>query len=159
MQSRLPTVLGLLTTLAIAPLFAAEAEAGPWGTPKDAEGIVHGAVRRIQKVGKEKAFAAFNDPKGSFTYRDLYVAVYDFSGKCLAHGADKSRIGKVLIEDKDVDGKFFVKERLAKAKADGKGWQQYKFMNPNTKRIEQKTAYFEVVDDVIVVSGSYKAAS
>ena len=136
--------------------FVPDSQAASWGTPKDAERVVKGAVSRIKKVGKEKAFVAFNDPNGSFSYRDLYVAVYDFSGKCLAHGADRSRIGTVFIDDKDVDGKLFVRERLAKAKADGKGWQDYKFMNPVTKKVEAKTSYFEVVDDVIVVCGAYK---
>jgi cytochrome c len=159
MRSCTPIAFALLATSALSPLFASEAEAADRGTPKDAERIVHGAVKRIQKIGKEKALAVFNDPEGSFTYHDLYVAVYDFSGKCLANGADKSRIGKVLIDDKDEDGKLFVRERLAKAKADGKGWQEYKFMNPVTKKIEQKIAYFEVVDDVIVVCGAYQPAS
>lgn len=138
---------------------ALEAEADEWGTPRDAERIVHGAVARIKKVGKEKAFAAFNDPEGPFSYRDLYVAVYDLAGKCLAHGADKSRIGKNLIDDKDEDGIRFVRERVAKASADGKGWQEYKFRNPVTKKVEQKLSYFEVVDGVIVVCGAYKPSS
>ena len=159
MRSHMPIAFAVLAISALAPLFASEAEADDRATPRDAERIVRGAVRRIEKVGKEKAFAVFNDPEGSFSYRDLYVAVYDFSGKCLAHGADKSRIGKVLIDDKDEDGKLFVRERVAKAKADGKGWQEYKFMNPVTKKIEQKIAYFEVVDGVIVVCGAYKPAS
>jgi hypothetical protein len=32
-------------------------------------------------------------------------------------------------------------------------------MNPLTKKIEEKIAYFEVVDDVIVVCGAYKPSS
>ncbi len=124
-------------------------------TTKDAEMMVHQAVAFLKKEGKAKAFAEFSDPKGRFTYRDLYVVAYDLNGTCLAHGQKKERIGKNLIEDKDPDGKLFVKERVKIAKEQGKGWQEYKFSNPATKQIEQKVAYFERVDDVIVASGAY----
>ena len=157
MQSHVAMAVTLLVTSILAPAFPSQAEPDVWATPKDAERIVHGAVARIKKVGKEKAFAAFNDPQGSFTYRDLYVMVYDFSGKCLAHGGDQGRIGRDLSNDKDADGKPFIKERVAMAKADGKGWQEYKFKNPLSKNIEQKIVYFEVVDDVIVACGAYKS--
>jgi signal transduction histidine kinase len=125
-------------------------------TTKDAEMMVHQAVAFIKKSGKEQAFAEFNNPKGRFTYRDLYIMVYDLEGKCLSHGAKVERIGKSFMEEKDVDGKQFVKERMRIAKEHGKGWQEYKFANPLTKKIEQKVAYFERVDDVVVVCGAYK---
>jgi signal transduction histidine kinase len=159
MRNHVAAAFSLLAALALAPLFASGAESDDRAAPRDAERIVHGAVRRIEKVGKEKAFAAFNSPEGSFTYRDLYVTVYDFSGRCLAHGADKSRIGKVLIDDVDEDGRLFIRERVAKAKAEGKGWQEYKWMNPLTKKVEEKIAYFEVVQGVIVACGAYKPKS
>jgi signal transduction histidine kinase len=138
--------------LAFVPAALAEDRA----TPKEAEVMVHKAIEFLKKAGKEKAFAAFDDPKGPFSYRDLYIMVYDVHGTCLAHGSKKERVGKSLIEEKDADGKQFVKERLEIVKKDGKGWQQYRFQNPANKKVEIKVAYFEQVDDVIVVSGAYK---
>jgi cytochrome c len=132
------------------------AHAEEFATTKDAELMVHQAVAFMKKEGKEKAFAAFSDPNGRFRYRDLYVMAYDLQGRCLAHGAKKDRIGKLLIEDKDADGKLFVKERIAIAKQHGKGWQEYKWENPVSHQIEQKVAYFELSDGVIVASGAYK---
>lgn len=123
---------------------------------KDAEGLVQKAVQYLKAEGKEKALAAFSDPKGPFAFRDLYVMAYDLEGRCLAHGAKRERVGKNLIDERDADGKQFVKERVAMAKASGRGWQDYKFANPATKKVEQKVAYFERVDDVIIVSGAYK---
>ena len=35
---------------------------------KQAEMMVHNAVAFMEKEGKEKAFAVFNDPKGPFTH-------------------------------------------------------------------------------------------
>jgi len=137
-------------------LTATPALAGDRATTKDAETMVHKAVELVKRDGKEKALAVFSDPKGAFTYRDLYIAAYDLEGKCVAHGAKKERIGKNSIEEKDADGKLFVKERVAIAKKDGKGWQEYKFINPADGKMESKVAYFEVVDGVILVCGAYK---
>ncbi len=124
-------------------------------TTKQAEALVHKAVEYLKKEGPEKAYATFSDPKGVFTFRDLYVVAYDLTGKCLAHGQKKDRIGKNLIADKDPDGKEFVKERVEIAKRDGKGWQEYKFMNPATQKVETKVAYFEKGGDVIIACGAY----
>ncbi len=146
----------LAFALALALLVPPAARAEEVATTKDAELMVHRAVALVKKDGKAKAFEVFNDPKGPFTYRDLYIMVYDLSGKCVAHGAKKERIGKNLLEEKDVDGKQFVKERVQIAKEHGRGWQEYKFQNPVTRKIEQKVAYLERVDDVIVMCGAYK---
>jgi cytochrome c len=127
-----------------------------YATTKDAELLVHNAVAFLKKEGKEKALATFNDPKGRFTYRDLYIMAYDLNGTCLAHGAKRERVGKNHMDEKDVEGRPFVKERLQIAKKFGKGWQDYKWENPATKKVEQKTSYFERVGDVVIVCGAYK---
>ena len=41
-------------------------------------------------------------------------------------------------------------------KTKDKGWQDFKFTNPLSKKIEDKTAYIEKVGDIIVMSGAYK---
>lgn len=155
-MTRRRLVLTALAAATLAAFLPAAARAEERATTKQAEGLVKSAVAFLKKEGKEKAFAAFSDPKGPFAYRDLYVMVYDLEGRCLAHGVKKERIGKVLLDDKDADGKAFVRERVAIAKEKGKGWQDYKFQNPQTKQIEQKVAYVELVDDVIVACGAYK---
>lgn len=114
------------------------------------------AVQLIKTEGKEKAFAAFCDPKGKFVDRDLYIFVYDMDGKCVAHGFNPKMIGKDLIEMKDTDGKYFVKERIEIAKTKGKGWQDYKFTDPITKKIEPKSAYIEKLENLIIGCGIYK---
>ncbi len=148
---------GLLALAAVVALaLPAAALAEERATPREAEALVHKAVAYLKLEGRAKAFAAFDDPKGPFTYRDLYIAAYDLTGKCVAHGAKKERVGKSFAAEKDADGKAFVAERLALAKKDGKGWQEYKFLNPATKKVEDKVAYFELVDDVVLVCGAYK---
>jgi signal transduction histidine kinase len=132
------------------------AVAAEFGTPAEAEALVKKAITEIKANGKDKAFAEINNTKGKFTDRDLYIFVYDITGKCVAHGFNQKMIGKDLVDMKDPDGKFYVKERIEISKTKGKGWQDYKFTNPVSKKVENKTAYIEKVDDLIVGSGAYK---
>ncbi len=130
--------------------------AAQFGTAAEAEALVKKAVQLVKTEGKEKAFVEINNPKGKFIDRDLYIFVYDMTGKCVAHGFNQKMIGKDLIEMKDKDGKYFVKERIEIAKTKGKGWQDYEFTDPITKKIEHKSAYIEKLDDLIIGCGIYK---
>ncbi|EFL49817.1 putative cache sensor protein [Solidesulfovibrio fructosivorans JJ]] len=152
-MKRLSLILLCLVGLSLvaAPLWAQNR-----GTKKEAEAMVKKAVAAIKADGREKAFAAIDDPKGPFRDRDLYVVVYDLQGKCLAHGANSKQIGKDLIGLRDPDGKFFVKERVELAKTHDSFWQDYKFINPMTKLIEPKSMYMEKVGDILVGCGIYK---
>ena len=126
------------------------------GTKEQAEALVKKAIGEIKASGKAKAFAEISNPHGKFIDKDLYIFVYDMEGKCLAHGFNQKLIGKDLIGMKDPDGKSYVKERIEIIRSKGKGWQDYKFTNPLTKKLESKTAYIEKVEDVIVGCGAYK---
>ena len=135
---------------------AVSAMAQERGSKDEAVAMVKKAVAAIKADGKDKAFAVINAPGGPFHDRDLYVVVYDLSGKCLAHGANPKQIGKDLLELRDPDGKFFVKERVEMAKTQPSFWQDYKFLNPVTRQIEPKSMYLEKVDDILVGCGIYK---
>jgi len=147
-----------IAVLALGFIFGATpALAQSKGTAKEATAMVEKAIAHIKKVGREKAFADFDNPKGGFVDRDLYVVVYDLKGKVLAHGANAKMIGKDMIDLRDVDGKYFVKERVEMmAKPDAKGWQDYKFMNPTTSAIEPKSMYLQRFEDLIIGCGIYK---
>jgi cytochrome c len=136
--------------------FASVSIAAEFGTSAEAEAMVKKAVSFVKSEGKDKAFAEISNPKGKFIDRDLYIFVYDTKGTCVAHGFNQKMIGVDLIDMKDPDGKLYVKERVEIAKAKGKGWQDYKFTNPTSKKIEHKRAYIEKVDDYIVGCGIYK---
>lgn len=138
---------------------AAQDKSKSKGTDKEAIAMVDKAVAHIKKVGRDKAFADFNNKSGPFTDRDLYVVVYDMKGKVLAHGANEKLIGKDVLELRDTDGKYFVKERVEMMSKgpSAKGWQDYKFMNPVSKQIEPKQMYLQRLDDMIVGCGIYKS--
>jgi len=126
------------------------------GTANDAQQLVEKGVALISSQGREKAFAAFADPDGEFIKRDLYLFVYDTSGKVLAHGGNPSLVGKSMIDAKDANGKLFIRERIEIAQAKGSGWQDYMFNNPESKIVESKTSFIRKVNDMIVGCGVYK---
>ncbi len=135
---------------------AAWVQAGDTATKDEAVAMVKKAIEYIKANGNDKAFEDISDPKGKFVDRDLYVVVYDMSGKCLAHGQKKSMVGKELIDFKDVDGKPYMRERVELMKKQPTAWQEYKFMNPLTKKVEPKEMYIARSGDLIVGAGVYK---
>ncbi len=125
-------------------------------TKEDAVAMVKKGVAFIKANGTEKGYAAISDKNGPFIDRDLYLVVYGLDGKCLAHGANPRQIGKDLIDLTDVDGKYFVKERVSLARAKPAGfWQEYKFTNPVSKKIEPKIMYCEKLGETAVCGGVY----
>jgi len=134
------------------PAAAAEPERT---TPEQAQALVKKAIAHYKAVGPQKALADFSDKSNAeWVKGDRYVNVYDMDGKCLAHVNEKT-IGKNMIDLRDVDGKYLIKERVDRAKGEGKGWQDYKFYNPATKKVEPKHMYFEKHDNVIFAAGAY----
>lgn len=128
------------------------------GTAAEAQALVKKAVAFMKEVGKEKAIAEFNNPKGKFIQKDLYVWVTAMDGTNLSHPYTPALIGKNMMNLKDADGKLFVKERIEIAKAKGKGSIEYRWTNQQTKKVEKKEAYFEVVPgtDLFINCGYYK---
>jgi signal transduction histidine kinase len=148
----------LFRTLLILPVFfvaVAAFAASEHGTAEDAKAMVKKAVAFYKANGKEKTFAALNDPKGAFVDRDIYVSVYDMHGVVLAYMQNAKLIGKDVSGLKDGDGKEFIKDILSQSKAKGAGSTSYKWPHPVTKELQGKTAYFEKVDDMVFSSGYY----
>jgi len=127
------------------------------GTADEAKALVKKAVAYMKEVGKEKALAEFNDPKGKFVEKDLYVWATGLDGTNLSHPFTPALIGKNMMELKDADGKPFVKERIEIVKSKGSGTIQYRWTNPQTKKVEKKEAYFEAVPgtDLFINCGYY----
>lgn len=145
----------MLCSAGFVPLSASAA--ADRGTAEEASVLVKKGIAYLKANGPEKAYAAFNDPAGQFVDRDLYLFVFDMSGKTLAHGANKKLLDKNLIELKDANGKTFIKEFLEVANKKGSGWIDYKWPHPVTKAIENKSSYVEKLpDNTIIGVGIYK---
>lgn len=140
--------LGLGATSA----FAADKHA----TPDEAMAMVKRAVQYLKDNGREKAFAEFSNPHGSFVNGELYIFVFNMNGVNLAHGNNTKIIGKSLIDMRDHDGRPIIRSFIDIAKTKGAGWFDYKWPNPVTQTVELKSSYIEKYEDLIVGVGIYK---
>jgi signal transduction histidine kinase len=148
------TFAAVLLVLATAA-FHAVADDSSRATPDEAKAMVKKAVAHFKKVGQEKAMPDFCKIDGAFVDRDLYVTVIALDGLEIAHINPKT-VGKNVMDLRDPDGKYFIKERFDAAKTASSGWQEFKFFNPVTRKVEAKTAYWERVGDLVFSSGAYK---
>jgi cytochrome c len=130
--------------------------AAEFATKEEAQATVKKATAFIKEQGAATAYAEISNRSGQFVDRDLYVVVYGLDGKVLAHGANAKLVGKDMIDAQDVDGKPFVKERVELARKQTSFWQDYKFVNPTSKKIEPKQMYCERLDETAVCAGVYK---
>ncbi len=131
-------------------------KSGSHGSTTEAKEMVSKAIEMMREIGAEKTCAEISNKLGQFCDRDLYVVVYDMSGRNLAHGANPANVGKDMIDAKDGAGNLFVRERVAIIQNTGKGWQDYMFLNPISKQVEAKSMYLDRYQDLIIGCGVYK---
>ena len=145
--------LSLILGASALPQVGSAAEGG--ATRADAEAMVKKGVAYIKSAGDAKAYADITAKAPQFILHDLYLVVYKLDGSVAAHGANARMVGKNLIDLKDIDGKAFVTERVDQARNKGTFWQEYKFTNPESKKIEPKAMYCEKLNETVVCGGIY----
>ena len=144
------TIVGLF-------LFVGLALAQTKATKDSSVALVKKAVAYYKQVGKEKALAEFNNPKGKFVDGENYLSIYDMKATVIGHGVNQALVGKNMYDLKDSHDKYFMREFVEKANKPGaSGWVEYYWTNPVTKKMQQKEAYFVRVDDIIIQAGYYK---
>lgn len=139
---------------AIGLLACAGALAGEHATKDEAVAMVKKAVAFWKDNGDDKTFAAITAKQ--YVDRDLYLVVYGLDGVVRAHGANEKMVGRNLMDFKDIDGKAFVKERVELAQKQPSFWQDYKFTDPLSKKIEAKESYCERIGQNVLCGGIYK---
>jgi signal transduction histidine kinase len=122
----------------------------------EAKAMVEKAAAFYNDNGKVKALQAFNDPNGEFVKGSIYIFAYDAKGTIIAHPINAKLVGMNTLNVPDVDGKLWRQEAVNKANSDGWAIVDYKFKNPATNKVEEKTSYFKKVGDIILGCGTYK---
>ena len=123
---------------------------------QEATQLVEKAIAFAKKNGEAMVLAEINLMKGPFDKGEIYVFAYDLNGVVLAHPKNAKLVGKNMADMPDQDGKMFRKDILAIAKKQGSGWVDYKYKNPESNKVEEKSTYFKAVDGVIYLCGVYK---
>jgi uncharacterized protein len=142
-----------LFATSVLPLGAVE-----FGTRDEAVAMVHRVQEKFKKDGPEATFRAINSNVPGFRDRDLFPYVHKIDGtQLVAAGFPASIRGKNLHDLKDQDGKFFVQEFVKVATTPPyHGWVDYRFLNPKTNTIDDKSAWIERMGDYLVGVGVYK---
>lgn len=151
----MPKLLSFLAAFGLAVLAALPA--GASGGPEEIRAIAIKAANLLAEKGVEGAKPAFY-ANGEFKHGEIYVNVIDQQGVWLIYPPRPSAEGRSVLDVKDVDGKFLVKEILSLANSRGEGWVEYRWLNPVTNQIQLKVTYVKTVPsrNVIAYVGIYK---
>ncbi|MEP3048519.1 MAG: cache domain-containing protein [Roseibium sp.] len=131
------------------------AQSEDYGTADEATALLEKAVGHVGSAGNEQAYTDFSTTGNDWQDRDLYVFCFDKDGKVVAHGANAKLIGKNLMKIKDADGKMFIGELISTGLGGG-GWVDYRWPNPVSKKVEQKSSVVKQAGADICGVGIYK---
>lgn len=126
----------------------------PTATLKSAQALAERAAAHLRRVGPEKAFSAFMDPRGGFMSGDLYIWVFDRNGVMVANGRYPHYVGSQIGPGGGGLGDAIV----ARALKEKRGWVEYRWYSPCTQRMGPKIAWFVRVGRYIVGVGAYPKA-
>src|SRR5215467_4638555 len=125
-----------------------------FGTREEALAMVRRVQEKFKKEGAEATFHAIDNKE--FVDRDLFPFVYKFDGTVVSTPLAQFR-GKNMYDLKDQDGKFTTQEFMKIATTPPHhGWSDYRWLNPKTNTVEDKSAWIERMGDYFVGVGIYK---
>jgi cytochrome c len=146
-------ILVMLTLFAALPLNIARADPP---TQDQVVATVKKAITFYKANGRAKALAEFNNKDGQFAKGENYVDVHDLNGVCVAHPTSPEVVGTNRLEQKDLNGKYWIKDIIeATKKGDTSGWSSYVKRNPVSGRQQDKRSYWELHDGLIFKAGLY----
>jgi cytochrome c len=148
MQALLKSLL-----LAVLVSLAGQAAAEERGSATEAVALVHKVIASLKANGRQKTLDEVNNKK--YVDRDLSVSVISVDGISMAN-LNAKLVGKNVLEIKDVNGKYFVKDGIDAVKKHGNAWIDYSWPNPLSQKIEPKSTYSEKYEDLVISCGIYK---
>src|ERR1700730_16422196 len=154
---------GICFWLVLGALLAATSmhrlQAADFGSREEAVAMVHRVQEKFKKDGPEATFKAINNMAPGFIDRDLFPYVHKIDGtQLVACGPILAIRGKNLHDMKDQDGKFTTQDFMRIATTPPyHGWSDYRFLNPKTNQVDDKSAWIERMGDYLVGVGIYKS--
>lgn len=143
-----------LLAVALAGLSTQAALAVDRATPREARQLFDRAVAYMEQNGPERAFAAFNNQKGQFVRKDLYVFAIDDKGVYHASGsAPEALVGLKVLDTTDAAGNPLFKQMIDSTRATPEATVRYMWLNRMTNKVEPKVSYVRKVGDYVVGVG------
>ena len=146
-----------LATLVGALVFGMAASAQQSGTAEEAKALLARAATAV-KADKASALARFDDPRGGFKDRDLYVFCFDRKYGTILAGHPRTK-GKDIRTLMDPSGKSFGQEMFANVNDGRVITVDYMFPKPNLDVPVDKESFVEGLGDVACGVGYYKASA
>lgn len=141
-------------------LWSAVAQAAEHATPREARALFDRAVKYLQVNGPEQAWAAFNNKKGAFVKKDLYVYVIDRQGVYVANGAaPDSLIGLKVLDTVDAAGEPLFRQMIAVTEKQDEASIRYVWLNRKSNHVEPKVAWVHREGEYILGVGYYAPRS
>lgn len=119
------------------------------GSADEARQMVERAQQHVAEVGWRDAVQDFNNPRGDFVDRDLYIYAFDSDSRYLAHGLEPALVGVALHDAPGVPSRV-AEGFLAAAQqalAGGGGWVEYEFSKAGMAASLLKTGYVVSLGD------------
>jgi TRAP-type uncharacterized transport system substrate-binding protein len=150
-------IVGILSVL-ILGISVRLPHAAEFGTRDEAVAMVKRVQEKFRKEGAEATFRAINSGAPGFVDRDLYPFVHKIDGtQVVANAVMPVLRGKNLHDMKDQDGKFTTQEFVRIATTPPYyGWSDFRWLNPKTNVVDDKSAWIERMGDYLVGVGIYK---
>lgn len=150
---RIAGALAIVIALAAANVRAGERCAT--ATLDAARALAERAAALLAAAGPDVALPRFMNPAGGFVAGDLYVFVFDLEGRLRASGGWPETVGGRIGTGDGASGGIYARMRRL-ALESGRGWVEYSWFNPCTRKMEPKASYIVRVGDFIVGVGAYK---
>ncbi|MFZ2269934.1 MAG: cache domain-containing protein [Azonexus sp.] len=136
------------------------ANAAEHATPREARALFDQAVKYLQANGPEQAWSAFNNKKGPFVKKDLYVYVIDRQGVYVANGAaPDSLIGLKVLDTVDAAGEPLFRQMIAVTEKQEEASIRYVWLNRKSNHVEPKVAWVHREGEYILGVGYYAPRS
>lgn len=148
-------IAALAIVLALAACGARAGERCATATLDAARALAERAAGFLAVSGPEVALPRFMNPAGGYVAGDLYVFVFDLDGRLRASGGWPETVGARIGIDSGAGGGIYARMRRLALDA-GKGWIEYSWYNPCTRKLEPKASYIVRVGNFIVGVGAYK---
>ena len=156
MQFRIKLLIPAMT-FAGALVFGSAATAQQSGTAEEAKALLARAAAAV-KADKASALARFDEPRGDFKDRDLYVFCFDRRYGTILAGQPATK-GKDVRSFKDPSGKAFGQEMFANVNDGGSITVDYMFPKPNSIVPVDKESFIEGLGDIACGVGYYRTSA
>ena len=144
----------LLRTLLVTVMLGLSSNTVLAGEKEDATRLVSEASAAVAK-DKAAALVDIGNKSGRYVKGEVYVFAYDLTGTMVAHPMNAKLVGKNLLEVPDADGKMFRKEIISGVSTSGTATVRYKYKNPQSGAVEDKTTFCKKAADLAICAGYY----